>query len=200
MPRGRWRRFHYANFAVWAAATLHGLAGGTDRGTWWLLALQTAAVAVVCGLLASRLRLPRLQSVSAGVAAGMVVLVLATSAFPFHRRPWNADSFHDHLEGVVSRDAGPSRELLSVTASGDGPQPVLVRADLLVEPQGLLATSFQLEFLPSGLRCTGAVTHVDALGFEGRCRASDGSVRVARAEWESEGRGEFTQGTLDVHA
>jgi hypothetical protein len=200
MPYVRWRRLHYANFAVWGAATLHGLASGTDRGTWWLLSIQAAAVALVAGLLAARLRLSRPQAVSAGLAGGIVALVLATAAFPFHRRAWNAAVFHDHLAGVVSRDAGPSRELLSVTASGDGPQRVLLRADLLVEPEGLLATSFQLEFLPSGLRCTGAVTHVDALGFEGRCRAADGTMRVARAEWENEGTSEFTQGTLDVHA
>ena len=26
-----WRRAHYVNFAVWTAATLHGLGSGTDR-------------------------------------------------------------------------------------------------------------------------------------------------------------------------
>ena len=195
----RWRKLHYANFAVWIAATLHGLAAGTDRGTWWLLALETAAIVLVVGLTAARFRLPQVQAVSAGVAAGIVALVLATTAFPFHARPWNARSFHDRLAGTVARDAGPSRELLSVTASGTGEQRVLMRADLLVEPQGLLATSFQIEFLPSGLRCTGTVTHVDQLGFEGRCRADDGTRRVVHAQWESEGGSTFTQGSLDAH-
>ena len=195
-----WRRLHYANFAVFVAATLHGLAAGTDRGTWWLLALQTVAIVVVAGLTASRFRLQRLPAVSAGVAAGIVALVLATAAFPFRSHPWNARSFHDRLEGVVARDAGPSRELLSVTATGTGDQKVLLRADLLVEPQGLLATSFQLEFLPSGMRCTGDVTHVDAFGFEGRCRAGDGTQRFVHAQWENEGSNTFSQGTLDAHA
>lgn len=200
MPYARWRRFHYLNFVVWSAATLHGLAVGTDRGTAWLLAVQTAALALVAGLTAARFRLPRPQAVSVGVAAGILALVLAQAAFPFHPRKWNARSFHDRLSGIVSRDAGPSRELLSVTATGEGQQHVLMRADLLVEPQGLLATSFQLEFLPSGLRCVGHVTHVDALGFEGRCRAGDGTSRFVRAGWESEPSNEFTQGTLDAHA
>lgn len=195
-----WRRLHYANFAVWLAATLHGLAAGTDRGTWWLLAVQTAALALIAGLTASRFRLARVPAVSAGVAAGTVALVLATAAFPFRAHPWNARSFHDRLSGIVARDAGPSRELLSVTASGTGDQKVLMRADLLVEPQGLLATSFQLEFLPSGMRCSGSVTHVDALGFEGRCRADDGTQRFVHAQWESEGSDTFSQGRLDVHA
>ncbi|HEV2590847.1 MAG TPA: ferric reductase-like transmembrane domain-containing protein, partial [Gaiellaceae bacterium] len=179
-----WRKLHYANFAVWTAATLHGLAAGTDRGTWWLLALEVAAIVLVAGLTAARFRLPQLQAVSAGVAAGIVALVLATAAFPFHAHPWNARSFHDRLAGTVARDAGPSRELLSVTATGTGDQKLLLRADLLVEPQGLLATSFQIEFLPSGMRCAGSVTHVDALGFEGHCRAGDGTRRVVRAQWE----------------
>lgn len=195
-----WRKLHYANFAVWIAATLHGLATGTDRGTWWLLALQTAALTLIAGLAASRFRLPRGQAVSAGVAAGIVALVLANAAFPFHTHAWNARAFHDRLEGVVARDAGPSRELLSVTATGTGDQKLLLRADLLVEPQGLLATSFQLEFLPSGMRCGGRVTHVDPLGFEGRCRASDGTQRFVHAQWENEGTATFTHGELDAHA
>lgn len=196
----RWRLFHYANFAVWTAATLHGLASGTDRGTWWLLALQTAAVALVAGLTASRVRVRRDWSVFAGAAAGIVAVVLALVAFPFHSRTWNARTFHDSLSGIVSRDAGPSRELISVNATGDGPQHVLMRADLLVEPQGLLSTSFQLEFLPSGMRCSGEVTHVDPLGFDGRCRAEDGTQRFVHAEWESEGSAQFSRGELDAHA
>jgi hypothetical protein len=149
---------------------------------------------------AARFRLARVPAVSAGIAAGMVALVLAAVVFPFRAHAWNARSFHDRLEGVVARDAGPSRELLSVTATGTGDQKVLMRADLLVEPQGLLATSFQLEFLPSGMRCAGGVTHVDRFGFEGRCRAADGTQRFVRAQWESEGTSAFSQGSLDAHA
>jgi methionine sulfoxide reductase heme-binding subunit len=200
IPYGRWRLFHYANFAVWTAATVHGLATGTDRSTAWLLAVQSAAVALVVGLTARRFRRRLLQTGFAAVAAGILAVVLAVAAFPFHARLWNARRFHDRLAGVVSRDAGPSRELVSVTATGDGQQHVLVRADLLVEPQGLLATSFQLEFLPSGMRCSGRVTHVDPLGFEGRCRAGDGTQRYVRAAWEEEGGAQFTRGTLDAHA
>lgn len=196
----RWRVFHYANFAVWTAATMHGLAVGTDRSTWWLVALQGAAVALVAGLTASRFRLARVPAVSAGAAAGALAVVLSLTVFGFHTRTWNAPTFHDQLAGVVSREAGPSRELLSVTATGDGQQRVLLRADLLVEPQGLLATSFQLEFLPSGMRCTGKVTHVDPLGFDGHCRATDGTERFVHAQWEDQGSAQFTQGELDAHA
>jgi sulfoxide reductase heme-binding subunit YedZ len=200
MPYARWRLFHYANFAVWTAATVHSLAVGTDRSTVWLVAMQAVAVALVVGLTARRVRSPALHAGFAAASAGILAVVLAEAAFPFHTRLWNARRFHDHLAGVVSRDAGPSRELVSVAATGDGQQRVLLRADLLVEPQGLLSTSFQLEFLPSGMRCSGRVTHVDPLGFEGRCRAADGTRRYVRAEWEEEAGAQFTHGTLDAHA
>ena len=196
----RWRVFHYANFAVWTAATLHGLASGTDRSTSWLVAIQAVAVALVGALTAARFRLPERQAYGAGAAAGALAVVLALVVFPFHPKPWNARVFHDRLTGVISRNAGPTRELVSVAATGEGDQKVLMRADLLVEPQGLLTTSFQLEFLPSGMRCVGRVTRVDQLGFEGVCRAADGSTRVVDAAWEAELGAQFNQGTLDVHA
>ena len=196
----RWRLAHYVNFVVWTAATIHGLTVGTDRSAWWLAALQTSAVALVCALVAARFHLARREVAGAGVSGAVAALLLALVAFPFNPRPWNAKAFHDRLAGLVARQSGPTRELLSVTATGEGEQRVLLRADLLVEPQGLLATSFQLEFLPSGLRCAGHVTRVDARGFEARCVAGDGSLRIARAEWEPEPSSEFTAGTLDVHA
>lgn len=198
MPYRRWRRLHYANFAVWGAATLHGLAAGTDRGTWWLLGLQAASAAVVGAGLARRLGLARARVGAAGLAGAGAAVGLAVAAFPFHPRAWNARTFHDRLAGAVSRASGPTRELVSLTANGDGPQQVLLRADLLVEPQGLLATSFQLEFLPSGMRCGGRVTRIDAFGFEGRCRARDGSERYVRAAWPPAAGRTFTGGTLDA--
>ncbi len=200
MPYARWRAFHYANFAVWSAATVHGLASGTDRGSVWLLTLTAVSAGVVVTLTARRVRLDPAPALAAGGAGAAVVIVLALVAFPFHPRPWNARTFHDSLVGVISRNAGPTRELVSVVATGDGDQRVLMRADLLVEPRGLLATSFELEFLPSGLRCHGHVTHIDSLGFQGLCRTADGTKRYVRAAWEAEEGSEFNAGTLDVHA
>ncbi len=200
MPYARWRRFHYANFAVWGAATMHGLASGTDRSSVWLMSLTAVCAAVVVTLTAQRVRLSAPSALAAGGAAAATVMALALAAFPFHPRPWNARTFRDSLAGVISRNAGPTRELVSVVATGDGEQRVLMRADLLVTPRGLLATSFELEFLPSGLRCHGHITHIDSLGFEGLCRAEDGTKRYVRAAWESEQGAEFNAGTLDVHA
>lgn len=193
----RWRLLHYASFAVWGAASVHGVATGTDRNAWWLVALEGVSVGAVAWLAWARLGLG--QPALAGLAGAAAVVALALFVFPFHPRAWNALRFHDRLHAVVSRDAGPTRELVSLTASGDGEQRVLLRADLLVEPRGPLATSFQLEFLPSGMRCTGRVLRLAGSGFDGRCRAADGSVRTVRARFDGL-TGGVSQGTLDVHA
>ena len=53
-----WRRLHYASFAVWLAATAHGVMSGTDRDQAWLRTLYVLAVMAVVGSLALRLRRP----------------------------------------------------------------------------------------------------------------------------------------------
>lgn len=47
-----WRRLHYLTFAIFGAATVHGLAAGTDR---WALGLYLASIAAVAGLTAWRI-------------------------------------------------------------------------------------------------------------------------------------------------
>jgi len=55
LPYRLWRRSHYLSFAVWGAATLHTLGGGTDGGTTWLLAVEAACVLAVVSALSFRL-------------------------------------------------------------------------------------------------------------------------------------------------
>lgn len=195
LGRRLWRRLHYANFAVWGAATVHGLGTGTDRDAPWLLAAVGLAVLAVAALVWQRLRLP--LAPLAGVVAAVSVVVLALAAFPAHRRPWNPTRFSEPVRAVVGRDAGPTRELVSLTASGEGPQAMLLRADVLVEPRGPLSAFFQLEYLPSGLRCTGHTLRLTADGFVARCRATDGSSRLVRVRLGGTGAGQ-TQGAIDV--
>jgi sulfoxide reductase heme-binding subunit YedZ len=45
-----WRRAHYVNFAVWVAATAHGLGAGTDTGLPWILILYVPATGAVAAL------------------------------------------------------------------------------------------------------------------------------------------------------
>jgi methionine sulfoxide reductase heme-binding subunit len=194
-----WRRAHYLNFGVWGAATLHGLGSGTDRSTPWLMALFAGAVAAVLAAGASRFRhggRPALALAGAGV---LTVVLLAAGPLHFSPRAWNARSFDGTLTGHVLRDVGSTRALFSAAATADGKQRALIRADLLVDPKRLDATSFQLEFLPSGMLCTGHVIKVRSFGFDAKCRAEDGSRRVVSATWRASSDNAFT-GRLSVHA
>jgi predicted ferric reductase len=46
----RWRRIHYATFAVWGLALVHGLTAGSDARAPWLLWIDVVCVATVAGL------------------------------------------------------------------------------------------------------------------------------------------------------
>mgnify|MGYP001047800448 CR=1 FL=1 len=43
----RWRALHRLSYAIFAAATAHGIAAGSDSGRPWALALYLGAVAAV---------------------------------------------------------------------------------------------------------------------------------------------------------
>ncbi len=55
-----WRRLHWATYAIFAAATVHGLAAGTDSTQPWALAVYLAAVGAVSGAVAWRALAPPL--------------------------------------------------------------------------------------------------------------------------------------------
>jgi methionine sulfoxide reductase heme-binding subunit len=205
-----WRRTHYATFGVWGAATVHGIASGTDRSSTWLVAVEVAAAAAVMAMTAWRVVQPRLRAgadlrlvpATAGVVAAGAVLVLALGPFRTHTKAWNAASFSDELTGSISRRAGSARGIVSLAGSGQGDQRVLVRADLLLAPARLLDTSFQMEYLPSGDVCRGRVTQIsqDGLGFDATCTLANGGARSVHASW-LQGEGEdITGGTIDSSA
>lgn len=195
-----WRRAHYLNFAVWTAATVHGIASGTDRNAAWLLALYLPAVATVCGLLAMRASRRRPAAALAGPAAAALVGLLALGPFRVHHRHWNAVRFEDALAGQILVQRGVTEEILSMDGNGKGPQRVLVRADLLVRPDRLAATAFQLEYLPSGALCTGKVNRVRPTGFDAMCRLPGGARRVVSADWQLSGEGNGLSGRIAAHA
>ena len=53
-----WRRLHWATYAVFAAATAHGLAAGTDTGQRWAFFLYLGAIALVVAATAWRALVP----------------------------------------------------------------------------------------------------------------------------------------------
>ena len=180
-----WRRAHYLNFAVWAGATLHGLGSGTDRSAPWLLLLYSASASVVVTLILWRALRPQGRVLVGGAVAavGVVVLFPLLPTAKTHHRPWNAARFHEALTGKILTDQGVSQQVVSMAGNGTGRQNVLVRADLLVNPRQLEATSLQLEYLPSGVICRGHVDHVESLGFTGTCRVPRGERRAVSARW-----------------
>ena len=68
LPKRIWRRAHYLNFAVWALATVHGIAAGTDNSSTWLMAIYIGAIATVGGLVCWRFGEPGRGSAAAPVA------------------------------------------------------------------------------------------------------------------------------------
>lgn len=53
-----WRRLHWATYLIFALATVHGLAAGTDSGTTWVLGLYGAATGAVLAATAWRILVP----------------------------------------------------------------------------------------------------------------------------------------------
>ena len=86
--------------------------------------------------------------------------------------------------GGILQQAGATKAIVSMAGNGTGRQNVLVRADLLIQANGLQATSFQLEFLTSGTICNGTVNHIQKLGFDGTCHLPDHSHRAVHAHWQ----------------
>jgi len=64
LGHARWRRIHYLTFAVWAAATVHGIGAGTDSGAGWLRLLYVVSVGSVAAAVAWRVGARSLSSSS----------------------------------------------------------------------------------------------------------------------------------------
>ncbi len=52
----RWKQLHYATFAVFGLASLHGIMAGTDSGSTWIQAMYWGSALVVLGLTTYRVR------------------------------------------------------------------------------------------------------------------------------------------------
>ena len=53
-----WRRLHWITYGVFAAASVHGLASGTDSGREWAVALYLSAIGAVIAAVAWRALVP----------------------------------------------------------------------------------------------------------------------------------------------
>ena len=203
MPHRLWRSAHYLNFAVWSAASLHAVFSGTDRSAAWLAIVFAVAIGTVVALLVWRFGRYALGSAPvAGAAVGTVVVVPLLLLYgPLQKpRPWNAKQFAGSLTGEVIRNGTNTKQIVSFIGSSKSPQRLLVRADLLVSPQSLDATSLQLEYLPSGAVCRGRVTRIGLESFSGNCLLHGGDRRWIDASWGPAGDGLSVVGTIRLHA
>jgi len=205
LPYVVWRRAHYLNFAVWGAATVHGIGSGTDRSAPWDLGMFATAVSAVSAAIvwrALRERVGSWTAPAAGLAAlagTLLVVGLGTGPLRFRPRPWNAANFSEQLTGHVTQLSGVNRGIVSMVGQGQGQQNVLVRADLLIAPNKLLKTSFQMEYLPSGELCTGAVTTVHPTGFAAICRLKNGKRRAIHAQWQTSDSADLADGVITAN-
>jgi sulfoxide reductase heme-binding subunit YedZ len=132
-----WRWIHWAAYASWPLAVVHGLGTGSDAGAPWLIAVVASCVAAVLVALIERLRHGPLTTLPiralAVVTAAMCLFVGGTWAFsgPF-QAGWAARAgtppvkavaakpgpvhpgrggFSDPLTGVMVRDASGNRQI-----------------------------------------------------------------------------------------
>jgi sulfoxide reductase heme-binding subunit YedZ len=201
VPYALWRRIHYLNFGVWGAATVHGLGSGTDRNAVWLLSVYTVAAAVVAGAIAWRFG--RTRPLAVGVALGTAALVVGLAAGPLEvpRRSWNAAGFSGPILAETDRlaDTTLRYNTFMVTGVGGGAQKVWFRADVLIRlPSRERTSSFEMAYLPSGLRCRGTVTRVRRTSLEARCRTRAGAERRVAVRLKPGPTPERVDGTISV--
>lgn len=200
-PYRFWRTMHYANFAVWTLASLHGVMSGTDRSVWWLAMIYGLSIASVVALLVWRFA--RLPIRSVGVALAGAVTVVGVPLLivgPLYHAPplWNPKNVSETLTGRVIQNGTNLTQIVSFVGQAKQPQKLLVRADLLVATQGLEHTSFQLEYLPSGDICRGTITSLGQADFGGTCRMPDGELRTIGASWRRNDAGNGVIGQIQL--
>lgn len=204
MPFRLWRSAHYLNFVVWTAASAHAVFAGTDRSAGWLALIYAISIGTIVALLAWRFGRYTVRSRPV-VFAGLAVFALLPALLlygPLKKSPhaWNARHFSGQLSGQVIRNGTDTKQIVSFIGNSQSPQKLLVRADLLVSPQSLDATSLQLEYLPSGEVCRGRVTKIGMESFSGHCALRNGEARWVDASWVPADDGAGVAGTIRLHA
>lgn len=106
-----WLRLHELSFAVWALATIHGLATGSDTRTLWGIEVYIVSAVFVCGMLCVRLLQPvtpggRQHPVWAGAVAGALAVAIIWTALGPLRPGWNTIANNGNGSGGVAQAAG----------------------------------------------------------------------------------------------
>jgi hypothetical protein len=115
-----WRRCHVLTLLIFALATVHGIATGSDTRTWWGMAIYTGSALLVGTLLWQRLHVPVSAQGRAHpiLATGMLLLVLAGTIWTVLgplQPGWNAIA--NNGQGSGARTAAPVSPQQSSTSS-----------------------------------------------------------------------------------
>jgi methionine sulfoxide reductase heme-binding subunit len=196
IPHRLWRTTHYLGFAVWAAATAHGLVAGSDRRDAWLLGLYVAAVAAVLTGIVYRTAgsRPRFRHGIGIGLAGAAVVVAVLAMLPASRAPSASAAsprqipaaYEGALVGQVDQQVSDDESLVSIAGRATGSTSAAVRIDLLGNSFGVERTSLQIRF-DGGATCVGTVSQLSTQGFTGSCSSGDGQSRSVRGSWTVDG-------------
>ena len=193
LPYRVWRRAHYATLAVWAAATVHGLTVGSDRGALWLSALYLVSISAVVTAVVARVS-PMLRGYGIGRLALPSLAVALLAVFTLGSAPRKAaahppSTFNGQLAARVSNRSGQALAMTSVSgAASEANRRLVFRIDLLGAGQQVAATELQVRY--AGKRaaaCAGTVAQLDTSGFTGTCRFGDGTSEAVQASWHLTG-------------
>jgi sulfoxide reductase heme-binding subunit YedZ len=195
IPYRWWRRIHILNFAVWGAATAHGIGSGTDTPSTWMTLIYVISVSSVLAALAWRLTRRRLtpsavRSLASATGLLGIAAVLALVA-ALHTGATNRTAvklpgaFAETFNGSLSQQAGAGGAMLSIIGRGSGARQVLVRIDLVSpDSRSITGTALQLKDTKTGSICSGTISAIGARGFAGTCTFTTGSARTVAATWE----------------
>ena len=101
-----WRRLHWATYGIFAAATVHGLAAGSDSRRPWAFAIYLAAVGSVAGATAWRALVPPpLRPRPPAVAAARAACLSGSGA----RGPGRRDDVRSGMHPWLNRCRGRAR-------------------------------------------------------------------------------------------
>jgi len=201
LPYAFWRKAHYANFAVWTLASLHGVMSGTDRGVAWLAMIYGLSIASVMTLLVWRFAHLPVRSLGVVLAGGAsVIAVPLLIVGPLYHAPpvWNPKSVSERMTGRIITNGTNLTQIVSFVGQAKRPQKLLVRADLLIAQQGLDNTSLQLEYLQSGDICRGTIANLGPTDFGGTCRMPNGESRTVGVSWSSRGADNSVIGQIQL--
>lgn len=212
-----WRTLHYLTFALYAAATLHGITAGTDTAQVWATWMYIGTGAAVGGLFIYRLQhvVPadtsvRLMRIAAGGAVGVIALVflLGSGLFENSGAPTTAadtlapasaslpGSFQDQITGTFNQTSGGSSGSFSLEGTATGDLPLRLKVNLTFQGNSAIANAAQvLDSVTANPICDGTVTDLGPASLSLTC---SGAGRYAGASLEiairvrTDGRGNFS--------